>query len=99
MIESARQRPVGDIARHFVGGESKRAVTVEIAGKLVGDQDQGQRAGRVLFPLGKLTRCCLRMQGRKPVSDGGIEGRIGGEPALRPRFPPEGDDVLRFSGA
>jgi hypothetical protein len=39
------------------------------------------------------------MQSLETLADGGIEGRIGGEPALGSRLAPEGDDVLRLNGA
>ncbi len=99
LVEAARQRPVCHMARKFVGGEGQRTVTVEIAGELVGDQDQGQRARRVLFPGGKAACRRLVVQVGEMGADGGIEGRIGGEPAFGPGLAPEGNDVLRFNGA
>jgi hypothetical protein len=98
-VKAACQRPVRNIARQLVGGEGKRAMAVEIAGELVGDQDQGQRARRVRFPGRQMAGRRLVMQRSEMLANGGIEGRVGGEPPFGSRFAPEGDDVLRFNGA
>src|SRR6185437_13780911 len=88
LIEAVRQRTIGDMARHLIGGKSKGAVAVEIAGKLVGDQDQGQGARRILFPGGKMPRGGFTMQRREPLVDDSIEGGVRVEPSPRPRFLP-----------
>jgi len=38
------------------------------------------------------------MQSLETLADGGIEGCIGGEPALGSSLAPKGDDLIRFNG-
>ena len=98
-VKAARQGPVRHMTRQFIGGECKSAVAEEIAGELVGDQDQGECSHRILFPKEQPPGSGLAMHSREALADGCVKGGVGGEPAFRPSIAPEGDHLLRFSGA
>ena len=99
LIEAAGQGPAGDVARHLIGGEGMGAVAEDVARNLVGNQDQGERAGGLLLPGRQCPARRLAMQGREVFMQRGIEIRVGGEPAFRAGLTPEGQDLVRFSGA
>jgi hypothetical protein len=95
---AARQRQIESAidgaARHLAGqgivGESERRTTVDVARKLIEDDDQGQRVRRAFFPGGKFTRCGPFDQGCETRTDFLVEGIVFLEPEfLGPGVEPE----------
>jgi hypothetical protein len=95
LIQAAFQHAIGDGARHGIGGEGMGAAAIDVAGKLVGQQQQRQGAVRHAFPLRQRAARSIPLDAAEAFADGAVEIGIGGEPAVRPGLAPERDDFLR----
>ena len=92
-VEAPRDGAVGDGARQSVGGKGMGAAAIDVAGKLVGQDQQRQRAVGAFFPSRQRPPRGREMVGAETVGDGAVENRIMGEPAFGAGFPPECNDL------
>ena len=88
-VGAPRDRPFGNRARRRIGRERARVAPEQVAGKLIEQQQERQRAVRrrlpVLEPAG-----CRSLAGRKEsCADLGIQGVVALEPFRRPGRAPE----------
>src|SRR5690606_13174521 len=93
--EAALDRPRRHAERLAVGGEGAGAAAEDVARKLVGEEDQGERAVRALLPAVELARRG-GVDGRAVAAAGVVEGVAAGEPARRAGLPPERQHLERI---
>src|SRR6185437_3270915 len=82
-IEPVLQRHASHIARHRIGRKRLGPAPEHVPGKLVEDNDEGERPFHAVLPglAGAFTRRAPGLFEAAP--DGGIETRVAGEPPLR----------------
>jgi len=84
----ARQHPVKsaidgaacDSAGERVGGIGQRGATINVAGKLIEQDDQSESVRRGFFPGGKRAGCGAFDQGQEAIANIAIEGLVFFEP-------------------
>jgi hypothetical protein len=87
-----RERPVSHGTRQWIGREGAGIAAKHVAGKLVEENDKGERAFAAYFQRREFTVRSGLVHPQKFRPDGPVEVLILLEPPFRPCFAPERDD-------
>ncbi|MCY1378954.1 hypothetical protein D9M69_666290 [compost metagenome] len=88
-ILAGRNGAVGEILRQRIGCEHVRRAPIGIAGELVQQDHQRQRARRVFQPAVQLASGGGEVRALEAFAEHGIECGVLGEPLLRTRIEPK----------
>ena len=94
-VKTVRDRPVSRGPRQTVGGEGVGRAAVDVARKLVEEQDEGQGAFRRTAPACEVSSRRLQVNNLEAYTDGLVELRTTPELRLFASVPPEADDFAR----
>ena len=90
LIETPSKSAVCYGARQVVGCERARTIAEHVAGKLVEENQKGERSFRAFFKSRELTPRRRLMNRKKPRPDGPVKIFISFEPFVGPGLAPEG---------
>src|SRR5712691_13246337 len=94
-VEAAFACPSRHGQRDRIGRECARGTSKHVAWKLVEHDDERERALRLLFPACELAEFGGLMRDEEFFQYPMVKFRVGFEPALRPRLPPERKHLIR----
>ena len=93
-VGAPRDRRFGNRARRRIGCERARVAAEQVAGKLIEQDEERQRAVRRRPPVLELAGCRSPVSRKESCADLGVEGIVPLEPFRRPGRALEGEHVL-----
>lgn len=85
MVEASVERPPRDGERLRVARESASSAAVDVARKLIENDDERKRAARAIFPCDQVSGGRFRVKGCETARHDSVERRVAPEPDV---FPP-----------
>jgi hypothetical protein len=93
-VKALLDRPVGRVNRRRIGAVGPPRAAEHVAGKLVEQEHEGERAVGRQLPFVEVAAGCGLVGEEEALAAGGVERLVRLEPAVRPGIPPEGDDLV-----